>query len=295
MSLEIFLPFWGDPALLRLTVESVLVQENPDWTMVVVDDAYPDESVPAYFAQLDDARVRYVRNEVNQGITENYDLCRSMATQDLIMFLGCDDVLLPNFVDVVLAAHEAFPDAAIIQPGAQVIDEHGEVISTLVDSVKQRLVQPRGTSRLLLAGEDLAVSLLRGNWLYWPSLVFRTDAVRDVPFREGLPIVQDLALVLDMIYAGESLVLDPTLCFSYRRHSGSASSATLYDGRRFDGDRRYFGMAVEQAREHGWKRAERAARLRLTSRAHALTLVPGALLHGRAKSVGPLLGHAFRP
>ena len=39
----------------------------------------------------------------------------------------------------------------------------------------------------MLAGEDLAVSLLRGNWTYWPSLAFRTEAVRRQGFIDDLP------------------------------------------------------------------------------------------------------------
>ena len=42
MPLDIFVPFWGDPAMLRETVESVLAQSNDQWLLTVVDDAYPD-------------------------------------------------------------------------------------------------------------------------------------------------------------------------------------------------------------------------------------------------------------
>ena len=57
MTLEIFVPFWGDPALLYETVDSVRAQRNPDWRLIVIDDCYPDDSVPAYFAALDDERI----------------------------------------------------------------------------------------------------------------------------------------------------------------------------------------------------------------------------------------------
>jgi hypothetical protein len=213
----------------------------------------------------------------------------------VLVLLGCDDVLHPNYVRTILDAHAAEPQAAIIQPGVEVIDEHGATISTLVDTVNQRLVMPKGGGRHLLEGEDLAVSLLRGNWLYWPSLAFRRDVLTQFEFREGFPIIQDLGIILDMVYAGHALLLDTTLSFSYRRHTGSASGASLYDGSRFAGDRAYFAIAVEQAREHGWRRAERTAKLRLTTRAHALSLLPSALLRGKASAVPSLLSHAFRP
>src|ERR1035437_9228618 len=109
MPLDIFVRFWGPPELLRETVRSVLEQRSGDWKLTVVDDAYPDESVSQLFAELDDPRVTYLRNSVNQGITENYRTCVAQATEDLVVILGCDDVLLPNYVDVVLDAYRAFP------------------------------------------------------------------------------------------------------------------------------------------------------------------------------------------
>ena len=101
MTLEIFVPFWGDPALLYETVDSVRAQRNPDWRLIVIDDCYPDDSVPAYFAALDDERISYARNEVNLGITENYREAIRRATTEYIAILGCDDLLHPDYVDVI--------------------------------------------------------------------------------------------------------------------------------------------------------------------------------------------------
>lgn len=292
MALDILLPFWGDPALLRETVRSVLDQRNGDWLLTVVDDAYPDESVAEWFATLDDPRVRYVRKPVNEGITENYRTCVSLATQDVMVILGCDDVLLPDYVDVVLEAHRRFPTAAVIQPGVAVIDETGAVVAPLADRIKQRVVRPRARSARLLSGEALATSLLHGDWLYWPSLAFRREVLAATDFREGFPLIQDLAVVMDIVAGGGSLLLEPTVCFHYRRHRASASSASLLDGRRFAGEREYFRLAAAQVRELGWRRAERAAKLHATSRLHALTLLPRAARHGQG-SVRMLLRHAF--
>ncbi len=292
MPLDILLPYWGEPALLRETVASVLAQRNGDWLLTVVDDAYPDESVAAWFAALEDPRVTYVRKPVNEGITANYRSCLARATQDLVVLLGCDDLLDPNYVDVVLDAHKAFPDASVIQPGVRVIDEHGALVRPLADRVKQQIVRPRAPGPRLMSGEQLATSLLHGDWLYWPSLAFRRTTLVATPFREDLPLIQDLAVVLDIVAAGGSLLIEPTECFRYRRHGASASSASLLDGRRFRGERGYFALAAEQAGALGWRRAERAARLHLTSRLHALTLIGQAVRQDRSHVRG-LLRHTF--
>jgi glycosyltransferase involved in cell wall biosynthesis len=293
MPLDIFVPFWGDPEMLKQTVRSVLRQQNDHWLLTVIDDAYPDGDIPEYFAGIADPRVTYVRNETNQGITENYRACVARATQDVVVILGCDDMLLPNYVDVVLTAHARFPDASVIQPGVRIIDGHGKVVRTLADSVKRRRKMARTREPRLLAGEKLAVSLLLGDWLYWPSLAFRREVLASTPFRDGMPIIQDLAIIIDIVAAGGSLLVEPTVCFHYRRHRGSASSASVLDGTRFQGERAYFDLAAAQARARGWRRAELAARAHLTSRAHAVSSLPAALRARRAGAVGALLRHAL--
>ena len=43
----------------------------------------------------------------------------------------------------------------------------------LADRVKRHVYAPRGPGETVLYGEPLATSLLRGNWLYFPSLAWR--------------------------------------------------------------------------------------------------------------------------
>lgn len=290
-SFEIFVPFWGDPDLMVATVQSVLVQDDPDWQLVIVDDAYPDASVSDYLASLADARIRYVRNDENLGISGNFARCLDLASGELMMFLGCDDLLHPNFVSTVRAVHRRFPDAAMVEVGVRVIDDQGRPVNPLADRVKRALM-PRVDECSELGGEPLAVSLLRGNWLYWPSLVFRTDRVQRHRFRDDLPIILDLALIMDMVIAGDMLVLEPTVCFSYRRHRASLSSTSLLQYRLPD-ERRYYDSVAAELTRRGWSRAARTARLRLTSRLHALSLVPEAVRAG--SGIGGLFDHAFRP
>jgi glycosyltransferase involved in cell wall biosynthesis len=293
MPLDIFIPYWGDPEYMKETVNSVLRQDSEDWLLTVVDDAYPTKEVHDFVTGIKDNRVRYVRKAENAGITENYRTCVSMATEEVLVILGCDDVLLPNYVATILKAHVQYPDAAVIQPGVQVIDEEGREIVTLVDTVKQKLIKPRGGGRQLISGEAIASNLMHGDWLYWPSLAFRTDKIRKVQFRDGFPIIQDLALIMDMVYNGDQLLIEPTVCFQYRRHSNSASSTKLVDGSRFAGEREYFAVAAVQARELGWNKAARAAQLRLTSRAHAASLLPKAVLGKNSTAVKALVRHTF--
>ena len=293
--LDIMLPFYGDAEMMRTAVASVIAQDVPDWRLTVVDDGYPDETIPGWFAALNDDRVRYFRNETNLGANRNYRRCLELIEHDLVVIMGADDKMLPNYVRTVQEVFREFPQAGIVQPGVRVIDENGMPVRTLVDEVKRKIYAPRGSGRRAFAGEWLARSLLRGDWLYFPSLCWRADAIRDAGFREDLHVVQDLALAIDLVLRGECLVKDDVVCFEYRRHQASDSSLRALAGDRFLEERRYSVEIAAQMRQVGWHRAARVSQLHLSSRIHALTLLPKAVRHRHGAGMRTLTKHAFGP
>lgn len=292
-TVDIMFPYYGDVSLMQLAVRSVLGQTDTDWRLTVVDDGYPDESIPGWFASLDDPRVRYFRNEKNLGANANYRKCLTLVEHDLVVIMGADDVMLPNYVEWLRAADAAFPEADIFQPGVHVIDERGASSNGPVERAKH-FYAPRGKGMRALSGQDLAVSLLRGDWLYFPSLAWRARRMLEIGFRPGLDVVQDLALVLDIAKAGGTLVVDDQLAFHYRRHSGSDSSWRALEGTRFIEERRFFLQMAGEMDRLGWARAARVARLHVSSRANAATLLPRAAKAGNWAGVRNLARHVAR-
>lgn len=293
--MDIFIPYWGDPVLMKATVNSVLAQTDPDWHLTIVDDAYPDLEIQQWVAKLDDVRVTYIRHESNIGISANFQFCIDAASRDHFVVVGNDDLLEPSFVAEVKRGLSAFPDVDFIQPGVTVIDAAGKPARTLVDTVKQRVLAPRGDKAVVLTGERLGASLMHGDWLYWPSLVFRTASVQGLRMKDEFRILMDLAFITDLVMRDASLLVLPRKVFQYRRHAESLSSTALEDGSRFAEERAFFAAAARQFQRRGWRRARRAARLHVTSRLHALSLLPQALFRRSLAGMGVLLRHAFGP
>jgi glycosyltransferase involved in cell wall biosynthesis len=290
MTLEIMMPFYGRFDHLKLAVNSVLGQSDPDWRLTVVDDVYPDLSPGQWVAGLDDSRITYLRNETNLRPSRNYNKCVSLAESEFMVLMGCDDVMLPNYVSRVKELIERFPHASIIQPGVSVIDGNGNHSLPLADRVKS-IYRVRGRGPRSLAGEKLATSLLRGNWTYFPSICWRTSDLRKHEFRTDLDVVQDLAMLLEIATDGGVLVLDDEIAFNYRRHAASLSSVTGTDGSKFAQERVLFGEAEGKSMTLGWSRAARAARAHLTSRLNALSELPGTIRHGNRAGSRALVRH----
>lgn len=294
MTHEIFIPYWGDPQQLLDAVESVRAQTISDWRLTVIDDCYPDLSAGQRVQEIDDPRVIYVRNEINVGITENFRESVRQAREEYVTILGCDDLLQPNYLEVVARTCARVPDADVVQTGVTVVDQGGTPVRPLVDRVKQSLLAPRrGEGIAVLTAESMATSLIRGDWLYWPSLAFKTETLKRIDFRDGFPVIQDLALLMDIAFDGGTLAYNPEVAFSYRRHDASASQRTLLDGTRFMGERDYYRLAVSLAESRGWDQTARTARMRLMSRLHAASVLPRMIVSGTWKGRRSAMAHIF--
>ncbi len=264
---DILLPYWGDLNLAKQTINSVFSQTSDNWHLTILDDHYDSKEAIAYFKSLDSSRVTYIRHPENIGITNNFNACIEAATAEYCMILGCDDILLPNYVEQAL---QNVGTADFYQPNVEIIDKDSQVCLPLADKVK-RLLAPKKSS--YYAGEKLATSLCHGNWLYFPSILWKTETLKKYRFDAKYKIVEDMVVELQMIIDGATLYVDrgnPT--FQYRRFAESLSSKEKgRGGVRFGEEAAAYTEFAQKFNEIGWKKAARAAKLRITSRLHALT------------------------
>jgi glycosyltransferase involved in cell wall biosynthesis len=272
---------------------SVLNQSNPDWSLYVLDDASEGTSVRDAVTMAADPRVSYERNPERLGINGQFNKALATGDSAYVVIMGDDDELLPHYVEQMTASINRFPEAAIHQPGVEVIDAEGLRSRPLGDRVKAWL-SFKPDEPTVFGGEPLITSILRGNWAYFPSICWKRSAARAIGFRPEYDVVLDLALIVELLRQGGSMAIDPRVAFRYRRHGSSLSSAWAADGRRFSEERAYFATAAQQLTESGMPRAARAARVHLTSRLHALTRLPAAVRSRDLAATRALARHAAR-
>jgi GT2 family glycosyltransferase len=275
-TVHVLVPAYGPSPYLAEAVRSVLALTGDGVDLTVVDDASPGGEVADVLAALG-TDVDYVRLPENLGVAGAFDACTRLSRGDYTVLLGSDDVLEPWYVEELRRLIDRFGRVEMAMPRVTVIDSTGSPHLPLADRVKS-LLAPRGSSPSVHDGERLAASLLTGNWLYLPAIAWRTDVLRDEPFRTDMGTAMDLELELRILFAGGRLALSPRRSFRYRRHAASVSSRTAASGERFDEERALFGWAAQRSSELGWSRAERAARLHATSRLHALLVSARVLL-----------------
>src|SRR5262245_32229489 len=255
--LTVAIPFYKGHDYLRLAIESVRRQSTPAWRLIVCDDG-PEPGTAEVVDSFGDPRMRSLRNEKNLGMAGNWNRCLDAADTDLINLLHDDDELLPNYVELMLRAGRAYPDAAAFFCRAKVIDADGRDTFSFVDSAKSLLV-PRSNGALVLRGRDALARLMRGNFIMCPTVCYRKSRIPTDPFRPEWRMVLDLEFFARLLLDGEYLVGLPETAFAYRRHAGNATEAYTATLLRVEGESRLHGQIAAAARDHGWPEVARTA------------------------------------
>lgn len=289
--IEIFMPFYGDVDHFHQAVESVLNQSVSDWHLTIVDDNYPDLSAKQFIDSLDDSRIRYIRNSENLGIAANFQKCIQLASSPYITIMGCDDILLSNYVEHLKSLISSNSNCSYFQPGVSIIDQFGAPYLPLSDQIKSRMRAKWQDGPH--SGESITRSLLNGNWTYFPSICWKVESIRSFGFSPNYQIVLDLDLQLNLLFSGNSVYLDDQLVFKYRRHKQSASMITSTNGLRFIEEKELFYSAARKANKLGWRRAKISAWIHPTSRLNAFSELITSLRNRKLENSRVLLKHVL--
>jgi glycosyltransferase involved in cell wall biosynthesis len=123
--LSVLVPNYNYEHYLPEALNSVLAQTFTDFELIISDDASTDNSaaIIGEYARRD-ARVRFTRQPVNLGLTENFNWCLSQARGQYVKFLLADDKLVhPEALQRLITTLTAHPGVALVSSAAQVIDE----------------------------------------------------------------------------------------------------------------------------------------------------------------------------
>jgi glycosyltransferase involved in cell wall biosynthesis len=111
-------------------IDSILSQSYPDFELIIVDDASP-EQLGEIVAAYSDTRIRYYRNAENIGgksLVAQWNHCIQYATGEYIVMAADDDIYLPGFLEQCLQLAKKYPDVDLIRTGVEQINEHNLLI-----------------------------------------------------------------------------------------------------------------------------------------------------------------------
>ncbi|WP_414583081.1 glycosyltransferase family 2 protein [Scytonema sp. PCC 10023] len=171
----IAIPTYNRSELLKVSLQSVLAQDYPDFQVLVLDNASFDDT-EAVVRSFADSRITYVRNESNIGAFRNWQRAVEINSSPYLSILSDDDILLPNFIYESVLALDKHPHAALSSAQAEFIDMNGALLRVTGAELSDNL--PEG----VINGLDFIHQIVDGRkWiLRTSSVMFRTSALAAV-------------------------------------------------------------------------------------------------------------------
>ena len=198
---------------LRLAIESILNQTLRDFELIVIDDCSTD-STPRILREIEDDRMRVVRNERNLGISETLNNGIAVSRGECVALQDHDDVSLPTRLEYQVAFLDKHAQVGMVGSSCSVIDEAGTPVAhwpVESDDVKLRW------------------ALLWRNPFFHTTLMVRRRAIEEVGgyssdpqyrFAEDYDLMSRVAFRYAVANISQPLV-------SYRMHTTSASQLNV--------------------------------------------------------------------
>ena len=208
---SVMIPVRNGSVSLGETIASALAQEERDAEIVIVDNASTD-ATPDVVRGFRDQRLRYIRNPHELEMVGNWNRCIELAVGEFVALLHHDDCWLPGFLARARRLFEAYPGAGVVYGGCRILDNAGKIL---------RLHQPFSEPHVWSGERELEI-LIRGNYIYCPTVVYRAAALRRVGgFTPGLNLTPDWELLLRLALDGSVFVYDPEPLSDYCERSDS--------------------------------------------------------------------------
>ena len=286
------IPYYKGREYLRRALRSLLQQDCPDWLAVVVDDRGGEDAEDIVIA-LDDSRVTFCRNSENLGLARNWNKGIELASTELVTLFHADDELEPWYVSEMIALMNRHPDAVAGHCRTVVVNEDGQPIFSLPDEVK-KVIRPRTHEDIVTVGEDGLQSLMRGAWIFCPTLCFRKTKFPANGFSERWRMVLDLDLTSRILMSGGKLVGTPKVSYRYRRHGANQTSLLTAELTRFREEIAILDEVAHQCEQRGWSGAARTARRKTIVRLHLCYQAVRSLARLRLPTMARMLVAALR-
>ena len=103
---SVIMPSYNTARFIRETLESVMAQTYTNWELIIVDDCSKDNTDEIVLPYIDDARIRYLKNETNSGAAVSRNRALREAKGKWIAFLDSDDLWVPEKLEKQIAFME---------------------------------------------------------------------------------------------------------------------------------------------------------------------------------------------
>jgi glycosyltransferase involved in cell wall biosynthesis len=211
---SVVLPVRNGWPYVRECVESILAQTYPHFDLIVLDNQSTDNTVP-WLKTLKDERLRLFGSQASLSIVESWARVKDIEKLEYVTLIGHDDTLDPDFLMTVKSLIDRYPEAALYQTGARLINAEGKTIRSC------RPVPERET-----AAQYLNARFAFQRDVFGTGFVMRSadyDRLGGIPAFERLFFADDVLWL--SLMRGSCKITEPSEHFAVRVHAESESAS----------------------------------------------------------------------
>jgi len=196
---------------LKEAIESTLNQTYKNFEYLIIDDCSPDKQVIDLIESYDDDRIRFIKNEINLGVSKTINKALSLIDTTYVIRLDQDDVSLPTRLESQLRYLEEHPEVDVICSWEHEIDRFGN--------------KKWDWKRTLDNYGDFLGYILIGLCPIWhPSLAFKKDVLVDAGgFKTEYTRAEDFEVTARLALQRYNASIVPEFLLLQRKHDESQS------------------------------------------------------------------------
>ncbi len=209
--ISICIPTFNRADLLDQTLQSVADQTKKPFEVLIVDNASTDNSA-AIAKRYEKYGFRFIRNETNVGMVENWNVCIRMSKGEYLTFLHSDDLIAPEW-------YERWSEAIAEHPGIfytgsiAIINQNNDPQYTCHTFTENRLIKQKDVYREFWTHLSPAIAPTAAS-IYHQSLF---DEKKGGMFDPSYGTEADVIHFLKVFASTDVYYLDRIL-FTYRSH-----------------------------------------------------------------------------
>ena len=180
---SVLMPIYNTPLEhLKESIESILNQTFTDFEFLIVNDSPENEALDEFVNNFSDARIRYFKNDKNQGIEFSTNFLIKQAQGDYLAIFDHDDISLPERLEKEVAFLDENPDHGVISGQFEVFGvESWTSQNPLTDVELKELLKTVSCishTSLMVRAEILHKNKIRYEKKFFPAASYRRPQAR---------------------------------------------------------------------------------------------------------------------
>ena len=216
---SICIPIYNNESYISKTITSVLNQTYQNFEIIISDDASTDSTIEIA-KSFNDSRIKIFNNEINSGLTANWNRSIDLAQGDYIKLVCGDDILYPNCLEkqVNVLDNDTNFSIALVTSYSHVINSIDKVIFKRKSIFRPGAnVSKKVIKKCIRIGTNLIGEPMVG-------MIRRGSLSEDIKYDGSNPYMIDLDFWFKLLQKGNLYIIDDYLS-AFRVSSGSLSAS----------------------------------------------------------------------